>query len=327
MRRRIVYGVLLCAALAYYIFHSGYAAWLFLCFVAAFAPLQLLFSLPFWFKTRLQLRAGQAIAFCGQPYALQLCRVNAFALCPVKGRLECKNLFTGKAEHHPFVLYPSEENTEVSLCQEICGVVEVCCLKPRMLDLAGLFALPLPAPAPLHLLVQPAPAEVPLAVFQSAMGAPGRPLFTQASAGAPREFSDIRDFRDGDSLREVHWKLSAKRNRLLVKEFAFGGTGPLYIGFDFWGTPENACFSLAAACSLSRLLLAGEQPHALCWAEAGGASRHRPIATEADLTKLLWQLLAAPPPAARQPGPEAPGRLVMARPGGPAPAFLQGGEL
>lgn len=32
-------------------------------------------------------------------------------------------------------------------------------------------------------------------------------------------FSDIRDYRAGDSMRHIHWKLSAKKDQLMTKEF------------------------------------------------------------------------------------------------------------
>lgn len=37
---------------------------------------------------------------------------------------------------------------------------------------------------------------------------------------------DVREYRTGDSLKQVHWKLSAKLNRLLVREPLTAGTAP-----------------------------------------------------------------------------------------------------
>ncbi len=40
----------------------------------------------------------------------------------------------------------------------------------------------------------------------------------------------LRDYREGDALRQVHWKMSAKRQRLIVKEMEEdAGSGDLYV--------------------------------------------------------------------------------------------------
>ncbi|MEX2489888.1 MAG: DUF58 domain-containing protein [Pseudomonadales bacterium] len=39
------------------------------------------------------------------------------------------------------------------------------------------------------------------------------------SIGESDEFASLRDYRDGDSMRKIHWASSAKRNKPVVKEF------------------------------------------------------------------------------------------------------------
>lgn len=39
------------------------------------------------------------------------------------------------------------------------------------------------------------------------------------SIGESDEFASMRDYRDGDSMRKIHWASSAKRNKLVVKEY------------------------------------------------------------------------------------------------------------
>lgn len=54
---------------------------------------------------------------------------------------------------------------------------------------------------------------------------------------------DVREYREGDSLKQVHWKLSAKLNRLLIREPLAAGTmagqgsgdGPGEGEGDMWG--------------------------------------------------------------------------------------------
>jgi len=45
-------------------------------------------------------------------------------------------------------------------------------------------------------------------------------LLTRARTPERQEFEDLREYVPGDPLRDVHWKSSAKRDDLIVKEFA-----------------------------------------------------------------------------------------------------------
>lgn len=64
----------------------------------------------------------------------------------------------------------------------------------------------------------------------------------EASAGAPRagvgtEFFGIREYQPGDSLRRIHWRSTARRGELVVREFEPPGVQNLGIFLD--GRPES----------------------------------------------------------------------------------------
>lgn len=44
--------------------------------------------------------------------------------------------------------------------------------------------------------------------------------------------SNLREYVDGDSLKKVHWKISAKKQKLYVKEYEFTASNGLYILWD-----------------------------------------------------------------------------------------------
>lgn len=47
-------------------------------------------------------------------------------------------------------------------------------------------------------------------------------LFSKEKPGDdPSEIFDIRKYREGDRLQRIHWKLSSKKEQMLVKEFSF----------------------------------------------------------------------------------------------------------
>ena len=47
------------------------------------------------------------------------------------------------------------------------------------------------------------------------------------------EVSDIRDYRMGDALKSIHWKLSSKSEELIVREYNTGCTDVSYVFVDF----------------------------------------------------------------------------------------------
>jgi uncharacterized protein (DUF58 family) len=75
--------------------------------------------------------------------------------------------------------------------------------------------------------------------------------------GRSSEFDDLRDFRSGDDARDVHWKVTARRRRLTVKQRLSEGRGATTIVLDP-GPVDPARFEriVSAAASYAELLLA-----------------------------------------------------------------------
>ena len=60
------------------------------------------------------------------------------------------------------------------------------------------------------------------------------------------EIFDIRDYQDGDNLRAIHWKLSGKQDKLLVREFGEASSFDTLILFQIalTGQEENIAHNL-----------------------------------------------------------------------------------
>ncbi|QOX80534.1 DUF58 domain-containing protein [Trichlorobacter lovleyi] len=59
-----------------------------------------------------------------------------------------------------------------------------------------------------------------------------RQLRAQRQRGQGREFDRLRQYQTGDSLGDIHWKATAKRNQLITKEYQIERTQEVYLLID-----------------------------------------------------------------------------------------------
>lgn len=91
--------------------------------------------------------------------------------------------------------------------------------KIEVRDLLGLISFNRPIPEPHYVIVYP--SVIPLSHFRTAEAH----IEVETALGQNNRnssnsvVSDIREYRYGDSMRKIHWKLSSKANRLMVKNY------------------------------------------------------------------------------------------------------------
>lgn len=128
----------------------------------------------------------------------------------------------------------------------------------------------------LHLFV---PKEEVIVIYPRVVAMPHRKFPFGQSTGADRRRRSILgatpaysvlEYQPGDSLRRIHWRVTAHRGRLMVRELETEPTGDIWIVLDLnetvhrgegpLGTLE---FSITAAASLAATLLAGNEGRAV----------------------------------------------------------------
>ena len=141
------------------------------------------------------------------------------------------------------------------------------------------------------------PRVVPLDGLRFFEGAADRSslLGSDAQRGDGQEFLGVRDYRHGDSLRNVHWPSTARRGTLVVKEMELERPGSLLIIVDTWGdggTGETAldlCCMVAASVAMEAL---GTGHDVVLAAAQGGQAAPARMGRHEALTRLAG--LAAP---------------------------------
>ena len=300
LHRQISYAALIAAAIVFQIFFRFYLSTFTLVLVAALPVLSVLLTLPALLGSTLRLTSEGQISRGGEGhFTLRLERKNTLPLPPVRVRLTWSNQLTGERGTLACLLRSGDGTDQLSLSLPAphCGQLVCAVERAAACDLLGLFPLPLPGRAGAALLLLPLPAEVTL---PAELDAPrtGGAVLRPRPGGGPGEDYDLREYRAGDPLRSIHWKLSSKKGDLVVRETLEPRQAELILTYDHFGSPEELDQVFDRLCTLSRLLLAKGRSHRIQWAApVSGEITDREVDSERSLMACLELAfsLAAPP--------------------------------
>ena len=291
LRNWLVYLLGLAGALVFHIYYFGWYSWFVLVLAVALPWFSLLVSLLAMLRTRLRmdapalltrneaayvtLRAGNG--FLPQP----LCRFRLTITAVMTG--ERRSLRQSTQSQGSWYVPLDTSHAGAYLCQ-----VE----KARVYDYLGLFRLPVRAPAPVETVIRPVPREP--ARLPNLRHFLVRQLKPKPGGGFSEEH-ELRDYRPGDSMREIHWKLSVKTDRTIVREAQEPVRGLTLLTFDLRGTPGRVDATLEELLWLSQWLLDHDTPHQILWINPTDCeTATAPIDAPADLEALLSRLLRTP---------------------------------
>lgn len=277
--RRLGWAALLAAALVLYLFENNALTRALLVGLAALP----LFSALLLYLPRAECTAALALPQTperGTETVIRLTLRGRQILLPVSVRVDVENTFTGERAAQTRTLRVRKEAAEMfSLLPRHCGALTVRLKDCRMTDALGLFSRKIPVQAAAEALVLPRsrPMEVTLGESADALQdgvqyAANRPGFD------PSETLRIRDYVPGDPIRQIHWKLSEKQDRLLVREFGLPIVDRLLVLIETGALPGAALLPadmdalLDLLASLCQALTAAETPFTLGWQAEGGCS-------------------------------------------------------
>ena len=314
--RRILYGLALVGAFLLQTVSDFYLAYVLFLVLLTLPLLSLLLSLPAILRCRVQVIAQPVSALRGGDAAWQ-CRVDVrgpFPLPRVKLRAQSVNLLTGEAKKHKLLLKNPEggEGKSIPADTAHCGVLRLTVTRARALDHLGLFAIPIRVDKAAFLPVEPIPAypgelHLPETRVAAAAGAIPSP------SGLSEEY-ELREYRPGDPLRTVHWKLSTKWNELIVREPSRSSIALPLLTADRFGPPEKLDRMLDKLAGYSHALLAVQRPHTVAWLDEVGHLNAHLIMDEKELRDCFTALLSTPAPLTPpvpQPGEASPGDALV----------------
>lgn len=189
--------------------------------------------------------------------------------------------------------------TQISLNSPHCGRLAVKVQSIVLYDPLGLFRRRLHLPVHAETLIQPNTFQ-PVVELQppQSSDADGDEYSSILPGEDPSELFGLRDYREGDPLRSIHWKLSEKYDRTVVKEMSQPTRNDILLILD--NCPTDACSPDAAdhVCealiSLSQVLADLYIPHQIGWFDREmGRMEVISIASLDDLIAMQGRLLSA----------------------------------
>lgn len=241
VRNRIYWLLCWLGSLIFLIIYRKWLAWLLLGGVVLIPLFSLLVSLPAMLTARLETRLPQRLE-AGTEASLGIDCKSRF-LTPIwRCRVQVRHLITGKTQK----LLPGDP-----LPTEHCGALLCTLSRPRVCDYLGLFSLPVKGPRTHRIILEPKPVPM-----ENAWEADADTAFAwKPKNGGFSENHELRLYAPGDSLRQIHWKLSAKTGKLIIREPMVPDPGRVLVQLELKGNADQIDHLLGKTLWLARRLL------------------------------------------------------------------------
>ncbi len=210
-----IYIVLLIGIVTFFLFYQMWLAWYCLVVVLLIPPIALISCILNSMFTTLKLDVPKNIKMGDNTGLLLIAEtpsIFSFSICRVT--VTSTEVMTERVSKKRKVEIDSRGKKEIPIDTTHCGAFVYNIKKVRMYDLFKLFFIPKRITFSQEVLVRPLPV-IP-EVLPDSNGFKARML--KKSSQSYSEIYDVRDYVVGDPIKNIHWKLSAKRDKILVKE-------------------------------------------------------------------------------------------------------------
>lgn len=210
----------------FYLAYQEWMSWLLLVGVLCLPVAALILSLPAMLSIRLQPACGSFLSV-GEQEKVVLTANCKFPLPPCKGMIRARRITTGES----FTVKNGS-----FLPTEHCGTLLCRAEKPRVCDYLGMFSLRVTQRPAIPVVVRPRPVMMlHLPELDRYMARAWKPK----AGGGFAENHELRLYRPGDSMNQIHWKLSAKTGKYIVREAMEPVRDRILVTMELRGTPEE----------------------------------------------------------------------------------------
>lgn len=308
---RVAYFYTLLLSFIFFVLFDLYLLHLFLVFLILLPICSLLVTIPASRALRYRMEIEDDIVPKGTcPVSLTIQNGSIFPCARVRLLLSRRNALGRAGELYTDV---SEDTVQCSLGarrsvtlqpvvkMQHCGRVDLSVRRAYVCDLLGLFCLPVPVQNGVSssgsVYVLPELQSRTIQTDEAAdLGLDSVTYSTEQAGNDPSEIFQLRDYREGDPRHSVHWKLSSRMNRLIVREFGLPLNASLHFLLELreGADPAAAEAMLGAVLAFSEYLMARKVTHSVSWIGDEGMLQTLSVTGPDALASVLHDLLALP---------------------------------
>lgn len=207
------------------------------------------------------------VAMTGQGQKIRIQLSNSLynkSSLKVKYLVRVTNNLTGEKNRKWFA-----KDGEYLYTAEFCGNYEFELKKIKIYDFTGIFHVNKRMKESVNVEVIPEIKEVPVRITDAVRNFFGdADIYDDFRPGYdPAELFDVREFRNGDRIQSIHWKLSAKTDDLMVKENSLPKACAVTVLADYKGgtAGSRADSFVRLVTGLSFSLMDQKCPHYVSW--------------------------------------------------------------
>lgn len=303
---RIAYILILLVSFGFYLFYSDYLSFLALLFSLLLPVLLFILVLLASRKLSANLRLESSTAAKRDQIPVLIAIRNGFflPLSRVKVNLQIENILNQNRKEFSLMIPVSARDTETiswTMSSEYCGQIRITMEKLTIYDYFGLFTFSKQPQQSQSVYILPEYQPfVPKVDYSNQIQLDSDIYSTTKPGDDSSETFGFRDYIPGDSPRSIHWKLSAKLDHMIIRQFSLPINSSYYILLELTKSPDNQDYVEAVdsivdcTFSLSRFLLMNQMYHTVAWYnESLDALDQMTVTNENDLLFLLKKLLSA----------------------------------
>ncbi len=278
--RWLIYLAALLGCLIFEIAYQGWISWVALIFVLFLPILSFLLSLPGMLTARVTVDC-RSFGKIGEDISWTFTGKSRFLFAFIEGRLAVRNELNG-------------EKTVLKKTGKIptahCGALTLTPHRMWVYDYLGLFRLPVRKREAGKIWIMPTPV-----IPEKKPVLRRRPVmrWIPKNGGGFSENHDLRLYRPGDNLRQIHWKLTAKTGKLIYREPIEAQQEKAVLSVCLWGAPEALDEKLGMLLWTSRYFIRKEFVHNIRCTTGKGVSEYS-IEKPEDVQAALLCLLEGP---------------------------------
>lgn len=234
-------------------------------------------------------------------FTLQIKNHYLLPIVQMRCTLNIYNRLTGQMKKefvHLAISAKSTEEVELSLVSEHCGSIQVEVAEVVCTDFFGLFSVKFMPKSEADLLVLPNTFFSNIVLSNPSVNIPEATFASQSQKGFNQdEVSGIREYAPGDSMKQIHWKLSSRLNDLFVKEYRASVNQDYVLLLDTNFSKEDVPAEMKDAMmeaflSVSKTLVQRAHTHKIAWyVHEDEQIQLEDVVSLDDLTSLLKNVL------------------------------------